>query len=295
MEDLEDKRTVEAEIETSICRAEIVSAEWNKPIEILGHTTEHHLGLALLPGSRNGSACFHSTWNTMRFASIGDIFFLPANQTIQVKSVRQYQQSIGCIYKPAAVARFLEPVMPWTESRLIAGLDIASSTIRNLLFRIGQELRAPGFASETLVEAMAEQALIEVSRYLLGISDAGTVGGLAPWRMKLIDERLRDGETPPSLDELAELCSLSVRHLTRAFRTSRGRSIGDYIAEHRMDQAKMLLLSGMPLKSVSRQIGFSAPSNFATAFRRLIGETPREFRLRMVKQQKNNMASADAP
>nr|NIQ00855.1 AraC family transcriptional regulator [Nitrospinaceae bacterium] len=72
-----------------------------------------------------------------------------------------------------------------------------------------------------------------------------------------------------------------VRQLTRAFRVSRGRSIGSYIAGHRVDHAKRLLASGMSVKAVAFETGFSASSNFTTAFVRETGETPRQYRLRV--------------
>jgi AraC family transcriptional regulator len=276
-------RTIEAEVTTGICRAQLVRADWNEPIEVSGETFEHYLQLSLLPHAKNGLACFPLLWGPRRFAPVGEIFFYPAGQLIHVRSECQHQQSIVCTFDPAAVTKFFDHTMQWTEGRLIAGLDIADAVIRSLLFRIGQEMLMPGFASETFVELMAGQVLIEVSRYIFNVGHSEAGGGLSPWRMKLIDERLRDGASQPTLGELAELCRLSVRHLTRAFRASRGRSIGDYIAEHRMERAKMLLSSGLAVKSVAQQMGFTSSNNFTAAFRRMTGECPREFMVRAVR------------
>jgi AraC family transcriptional regulator len=73
---------------------------------------------------------------------------------------------------------------------------------------------------------------------------------------------------------------LSVRQLTRGFRASRGRSIGDYVAQSRIDHAKRLLATKQSVKAISYSLGFASPSSFSFAFRRATGETPREFRQR---------------
>src|SRR3546814_18606710 len=67
---------------------------------------------------------------------------------------------------------------------------------------------------------------IELARYCERINDVQSGGGLSSWRLRLIDERLHEGRDAPTLTELAELCKLSVRQLTRGFRASRGCSIG---------------------------------------------------------------------
>jgi AraC family transcriptional regulator len=101
--------------------------------------------------------------------------------------------------------------------------------------------------------------------------------------LRRIEERLKEVREPPTLSELATLCNLSVRQLTRAFRASRGRSIGDYVEQSRLDQAKCLLATEASVKSIAYSLGFASPSSFSFAFRRATGETPREFRDRMLR------------
>jgi AraC family transcriptional regulator len=133
---------------------------------------------------------------------------------------------------------------------------------------------------------MAAQVAIELSRHLAQIEERRQRAGLSSWCLKRIDERLEDGSGPPTLAELAALCNMSVRHLTRAFRLSRGQSVGTYIAEQRIDHAKRLLALGQRVKSVAHAAGFTAASNFAAAFLRATGETPRQYRQRMGRRAK---------
>jgi len=279
---------IEAAVPLGIGQVELVRNFWSEPIDTLGSAHEHRLELALLPRSTVDRGCFPDDWGPDRFEPIGELFFLPADHRLHAQSDCRQQNSIVCSFDPEAVSRWFDDLR-WTDRRLQGSLDIANSIIRNLLFRIREEICSPGFASETIVELIAAQIAIELSRYLTGIDDGRKIHGLAAWRMRLIDERLSDDGAPPSLTELAKLCSLSVRHLTRAFRVSRGRSIGNYIAEHRVERAKRLLATEMPIKCVAYATGFSAPSNFAAAFLRVTGETPRQYR------QRASRKNVDAP
>jgi AraC family transcriptional regulator len=96
--------------------------------------------------------------------------------------------------------------------------------------------------------------------------------------LRLIDERLADLRQVPTLSELAALCKLSVRQLTRGFRASRGLSIGDHVAAIRIERAKQLLVSDLNIKSIAHMSGFASPSAFCFAFRHASGMTPGEFR-----------------
>lgn len=278
-----DVRSVKSQVTTSIGTVQLINADWLEASELCGLSPDHHLQLAVMPQVRNALAGFPQRWGPHRTVRMGETFFLPADHEVHIFAPPQVQHSIACVFSPTAFERFSDPTLEWTDSRLQAGLDVASPIVRNLLFRIGQELRAPRFRNQTLIELMMGQVLIELTRYLMDVDDRETGGGLAPWRVKLIDERLQADAQPPTLDELADLCRLSVRHLTRAFRASSSRSIGSYIAEFRIERAKMMLLSGMAVKAVAAQMNFTQPGNFTAAFRRETGETPREFQKRKIR------------
>jgi AraC family transcriptional regulator len=131
-----------------------------------------------------------------------------------------------------------------------------------------------------LVELMVAQLAIELGRYWTAVENENASGGLAPWRVRLIDERLREAE-PPTLAERAALCKLSVRQLTRAYRTSFQRSIGEHVAHTRLERAKRLLAGDQSVKAIALTLGFASPSSFIVAFRRTLGETPQQYRRRV--------------
>jgi AraC family transcriptional regulator len=127
-------------------------------------------------------------------------------------------------------------------------------------------------------ELIAAQLAIELGRYFAQFDEIPRAGELAQWRLLAIDERLNDAQEIPTLSELAALCNLSVRQLTRRFRVSRGCSIGDYVANNRIERAKRLLASAQSIKTIAYSLGFNSSSGFCFAFRRATGMTPGEFR-----------------
>jgi AraC family transcriptional regulator len=273
-------RRIEADVPFGIGHVQLVHSSWTEPIDVVGIPREHHLELALLSLPAGARGCFPDCWGPHRFERIGELFLLPAEQAVRTKSLCRRQQSIVCNFSPQAVSSWFEDELEWTAARLRASLDIESPIIRSLLFRLGEEVRNPGFAGAAMIEMMAGQIVIELARYYRGVEQSRAAGGLSADKLRLIDERLAEQSAPPSLGELAALCGFSVRHLTRAFRISRQCSIGSYICEWRINQAKRLLASGTCIKSAAFSMGFTSPSNFSSTFRRVTGETPNQYRQR---------------
>jgi AraC family transcriptional regulator len=271
--------TVDATLETPSVIARLVSFGLSTPIDEVFPGTEAHwlyrFVTPRLPGSR---LCFTDRWEPERFEPLGDIFLAPAGHTLRARCDSGQFNAILCQFHPESMSRWFEDDMKWTEQNLEAGLDIRSMSIRYLLQRFEAEIRDPGFASEALAELIAEQLVIELARYYNAPLDNSIGSGLASWRLRLIDERLAELDASPTLTELAELCSISVRQLTRAFRTSRGCSIGDYIAQNRIDRSRRLLEEGESIKAVAYTLGFASTAAFTYAFRRATGLTPGQYR-----------------
>ena len=241
------------------------------------------IDLCLTPRRPSARARYVDRWTPHRFHRRGSIIALPPDEPLQLQTAGGRHASLICALKAEAVRRWLPDDFEWTDRRLEACLDISSAHIRGLLLRLALEFRHPGVASEALMDSIVFQLSIEVARYLIAISEPTEIGGLAAWRLRTIDKRLAEPGDAPSLSELAALCNMSVRQLTRAFRTSRGCSIGDYMAQSRMDAAKRRLSSGESVKAVATSMGYASQSNFAFAFRRVTGVTPSQFRTRMLR------------
>jgi AraC family transcriptional regulator len=280
-----DLMTIEAEVRVPVATAQLAHFHVTDPADnIMREKEEYWLDLCLTPRPRNARACYRDHWAPHRFERIGNVFVLPPQETMQTKSDGgSPQTSVVCHLRPEAMRQWFDGDLLWTDRRLEASLNIPDANIRGLLLRMAEELRNPGFASEMLVELVAAQLVIELGRYCTTIADSPASGGLAPWRLRLIDERLREVREAPTLGELAALCNLSVRQLTRGFRASRACSIGDHVAFSRLDNAKQLLTTEQSVKAIAYSLGFASPSSFCFAFRRATGETPRQYRQRELR------------
>lgn len=275
---------VEADVPTRLGRVKVMRQSWAEPIDAFGVSQIHWLQLSLLPSTRTERVCFPEHWRANDFEQIGQVFLFPAEQLVHTKSECRTQRSVACAFDPEATQAWLGEDLEWTADRLRGGLHLANPVIRRLLARIGQEIRTPGLGGEALLELMAGQIAIELGRHFRLIAEGGS-GGLAPWRLGLIDERLAARCESPSLGELADLVGLSVRQLERGFRAARGQSVGTSILASRIAHAKRLLASNPSIKSVAYELGFRTPSNFTAAFRRATGETPRAYQLRAGRRQ----------
>ncbi len=265
---------------SEMARVSLVEYNWDEPIDITGCASSYLLQLVFFPVRHVSKACFPDHWGKNRFERFGEISLLPPYERVHCITDLREQRSLCFHLDPTAVEQWTGRKADWSHYPLEKLLDISSSRIRNLLLTLSEELQSPGFGSDYLMEMVSGQLIIELSRYIGEMDENKVQGGLSARNLRLVEERVRGEARPPSIGELARMCNLSVRHLSRAFSASMGRSIGEYITEWRIEHARRLLASGSSIKSVSYEVGFSAPSNFSTAFLRETGESPTQYRLR---------------
>jgi transcriptional regulator GlxA family with amidase domain len=122
------------------------------------------------------------------------------------------------------------------------------------------------------------------------------IGGLSPQRERrakqLILERL--GESL-EVTELAEACSLSRSHFSRAFKCSTGLSPQDWIRTQRIARAKQLIrLTHLSLTQISLECGFCDQAHFCHIFTRSEGISPFAWRCREVPGMKSEKPRASA-
>lgn len=92
----------------------------------------------------------------------------------------------------------------------------------------------------------------------------------------IIERRL--GE-PLTLRDVAGECGLTAGYLTTVVRRRTGRTVGAWIAERRMAEARALLLgTELTVAEVGRRVGMTDPGYFTRQFRSCHGESPRSWR-----------------
>jgi AraC family transcriptional regulator len=273
--------TVEAEVRGRVLSAQLVGFHIPVATESMLRDDEaYQINLCLTPRPLYSRASYHERWGPHRFEPLGEIFLIPPGEALHIRGGAGEQASLTCLLKAAALHSILGEDLEWTDQRLAAALDITNARIRSVLFRLTEEVRHPGFASPRMIEFLSGELVVELGRFCREVVERPVTGGLASWRLRLIDERLNDNLIAPTLKDLADRCSISVRQLTRGFRVSRGSSIGDYIEQRRMETAKRLLMAGDSVKAIAFAMGFASPSSFTFAFRRATGISPSHFRTR---------------
>ncbi|MEJ6981244.1 AraC family transcriptional regulator [Pedobacter sp. P351] len=90
------------------------------------------------------------------------------------------------------------------------------------------------------------------------------------------------------LEEVADLCNLSITSFCRYFKTMTTKTYVDFLNEIRVSQAcKLLVDDRLPAEIICFDCGFHNISNFYRHFKKVVGKTPQEYR----KQYFNSLAN----
>lgn len=275
---------VEAQLASGFATAEVVHYSFFQPPDSqLQGAHSFRIELSLSPRHRSARGSFADFWGQHRFERIGDLFILPPEMRLRTRCDEQSPLSaIVCELEQSAVMQLFDNLPELSELHLSASLDIRDSRLKSLMLRIGEETRQPGFASELMLELMSGQLAVELIRHGNAIAERVERGGLGTRQLRLIEERLQSDCRAPTLQELADLCTISVRHLARGFRASKGITIGAYVANSQIAHAKRLLASDVTVSTIADRLGFSSSANFCASFRRSTGLTPGQYRARML-------------
>ena len=177
---------VEAEVRVPIATAQLVHLHVSDPLDIVMFDRDSYwLEMCLTPRPRTARACYSDHWSTQRFERIGNVYILPPGETIHTRSDGgNSHASVLCHLRPEPMRKWFDDDLRWNDRQLEASLDIADINTRNLLLRLADEIRHPGFASEMLIELIAAQLAIELSRYLFHLENDHVTGKLASWRLQ---------------------------------------------------------------------------------------------------------------
>jgi AraC family transcriptional regulator len=275
---------VVAQLRTESALTQIVEYRFQEPPEArIRPQDSFRIDLCLTARHRGSRASFPDLWPARRFEPIGEVFVAAPNTELIAKSEEDGPlTSVLCALSQDVVLSLFEHEPGPTDPLLLESLDVRRPEIRRIMLLLAEEARHPGLASELMAELFAQQLAIEMVRHGAMIVDRCSCGGLAPWQLRLIDERVKEVGQPPSLADLADLCRVSVRQLARGFRASRGCSLGAYVADRQVEHAKILLAAGESVGAIATTLGFASTSNFCFAFRRETGNTPGQFRRKLL-------------
>lgn len=264
---------------------ELCRHTWPSPNRILLREEEATLSFNLT-GSRQAKSGAKSgryrESDGPAFFPMGDMMFQPAGTELDSYGEGGEQRFLRVSFHPQAFAEGLELATDHTDPEIQRRLlKVDAPCVLMLVRRTLSEMRAPGMASSFLLDGLTTMMAVELMRYLAGrsVADQPAHGGLAPWQLRRIEERIHDDAAmPPTVDELARLVRLSSRHLARAYRASKDCTLSETIEVARQARAeRMVLDNALALKEIAHRLRFASPSSFSTAFRRRAGCSPQEF------------------
>lgn len=96
---------------------------------------------------------------------------------------------------------------------------------------------------------------------------------------KSIDYILDHLADPICLDELASYSGYSVPHFSKKFKSVTGTNFSHFVNELRCQEAKeRLILTDYSILEISSQVGYSSQSYFQKIFKKIVQQTPQEYR-----------------
>lgn len=157
-----------------------------------------------------------------------------------------------------------------------------------LLALAEQVLRPPSHGA--LLNALhLESRVLEIAAEALGLlgQDPPEAAGasLLPreqrrmWEVHdFLEARLDDAFT---LEDVARAAGMSANRLQRLFRAAFGMTVFEYVRRRKLERARQALQEeGLSVSEAAYRAGYNSSANFATAFRRAFGVSPKEMRRR---------------
>lgn len=280
--------SVDAHLTTPSLEVNVRTFTLNESLDAVFRPSMGYLDLLLDQRERSGCGAFRGATGQTAFGPLGDSVLVPAGQTFHVRCGAAQRRVVCCMFETARFDQLRD--WQWDAARLDLCRDLRVAAVRDSMLQLAGEALNPGFASAVLAETLLMSMLVHIARHFRGIDRRaiereGTK--LAPWQLRLIRERVEGACGPsPGVVELAQACRISARHLSRTFKNSTGHTLGAFVADARIRQAKGLLArADVLIKTVAYECGFTSAAAFGAAFRKVTGRTPRAYRLDMLGLQ----------
>jgi AraC family transcriptional regulator len=265
---------------------ELGKFHWKHPVElVLKHPDEvFAFNLALSPRPRRARISPPGHANDESLENIGRVLLIYPGSTFRLSVPSGHVRSLYCGINRTRLEQMVGDLDDFDETR--AGLQsrLNSQIVELLLNRMYEELRDGRFASQVAVDAYVTALTVELARAIRTSKDGREdrhKGGLAPGRMRLLKDRIHAEAPAPHLLELADLCGMTVRQLSRAFKQETGKTLGKYIDDINVERAfRLLTETHRPISEIATTLGFSTPAGFSYSFRRSTGMAPSELRRR---------------
>ena len=239
--------------------------------------TNDHLIVLVTRGACDIEAQYQAGWERARYRR-GFVGMTAPGEAVTLRWHGMTSHSTLQLHLPESMIKRIEDEL-LDESREIqplrSTLGLKDPLIEQVMAGLSAaaRARAPDLYAETAGELLA--------MHILGGHKASPSSAHhEDRRLQRVDTFMRENMARPlTLEMLAAEAGISRFHLLRVFRRAYGESPLRRLTRFRMEQAKLLLRSKEEsITTIAALCGYENPSHFATAFRRLYGMSPRDYR-----------------
>jgi AraC family transcriptional regulator len=241
------------------------------------------LGFILPPYPSKGAVQYDELGSS--FHDIGRLHLTPPYAHCRFSGSNDIFRSLSCLFDAALFQNVTHIPGACNPAQLMSSIDIggrSGGTLDVIMRRMAQEVETPGFAPDTMIEGLGLAALAELAQHLNGqpIAEAPARGRLSVTQVRLLQDYVNDRTGPaPSISELAQQCGIGRRRFMALFRATTGQTVRTWVDAQRMQKAQRLLTeTRLPLKVIAFDLGFANQGVFSTAFKRMTGVSPSDYR-----------------
>lgn len=205
----------------------------------------------------------------------GDLFYLPKNKIVKYFSDKSSPYTYYWIGFDGASARQIISRIGISEENPVKRINI------NELIPLFESMKEDILKGSLLGYIEANATMLKIFATLLSHEEEATKT-IKNVSIDYVDKALYFIKTNFGKDinvtEISQAVGLKRNYFCGLFKKQTGLSPVDYLMQYRIEQAKLMLASGMHVTETATNCGFNSPSNFGAQFKRLTGKTPLNYR-----------------
>ena len=214
----------------------------------------------------------------------GRIAVVPAGSSVLWRRQGSMDTLFVCL-EPSLIARVAAHSFGLDPTRTVVSplIGLNAPELRSVMLAIDAELRAGAAGWPLLIESLATILSVHLIRHITGERKLKASDSVLPRRkLQTVTEYIMENlEGKLTLEQMASIAHVSPYHFARQFKAATGLPPHQYVIARRVKRAQHLLRADdeLSLVEVALRAGFSDQSKFSFHFKRIVGVTPRQFRI----------------
>ncbi len=241
--------------------------------------TADHLLVLVTGGSCEVEARYKGGWNKASHRA-GSLGMTAPGQKASLRWHGQTRHQTLQLHLPSATLKSaLEDISGRDASSyaMPSDLSIQDPLITNVMMALADAMAngVPDLYAETAAQFLATHLVMRVAEIGPRSSPKDE-----PQRLKRVEELMRENFNEElSLNAMAQEAGVSRFHFLRLFKETYGETPFRRLTRLRMEEAQRRLLQGkQSITDIALACGYNNPAHFTTAFRRVVGTSPQDFR-----------------